>query len=197
MDAITTMSLLQPFIDSQCKEDTEDPAGRLRELREIAPGPLPDDYTATLLELRRTTLLIENSIKAIEPAKPPGPETFERAGDDPPINVLYGLQEGHENVIDEYRMMEFRMPTGLMPIGRDFGNGLICLDLSEQGYGQVLHWFGLGDPGPDVDGRPGRGNTFLLAHSFTDMCRRLRPPPPDDHVDNFDPANARICSVRR
>jgi hypothetical protein len=105
------------------------------------------------------------------------------------------LQEDRDNVIDEYLVMEFRMPTCLMPIGRDFGNGLICLDLSVQGHGQVVHWFGVGDPGPDVDGRPGRGNTFLLAHSFTDMCRRLRPEPEDD--SGFDPSTARICSVRR
>lgn len=32
-----------------------DPERRLQELREVAPGELPDDYAATLFELRRTT----------------------------------------------------------------------------------------------------------------------------------------------
>jgi len=193
--AVEAISLLRPFIDEQYGAEVPDPEQRLQALREVAPGPLPDDYAATLLELRRTTGLVSPVIEAIEPAKPPAPGTYEWAGDTPPINVLYGLQEDRDNVIDEYLSMEFRMPTGLMPIGRDFGNGLICLDLSEQGHGQVVHWFGLGDPGPDVDGRPGRGNTFLLAHSFTDMCRRLRPEPEDD--SGFDPSTARICSIRR
>jgi hypothetical protein len=102
------------------------------------------------------------------------------------------LQEDRDNVIDEWRAMEFRMPTGLMPIGCDLGNGLICLDLSEQGNGQVLHWFGLGDPGPtDAQGRPGRGNTFVLARSFTDLCHRLWPAPED--LGRFDPSDAKIC----
>jgi hypothetical protein len=83
-----------------------------------------------------------------------------------------------------------------MPIGCDLGNGLICLDLSEQGNGQVLHWFGLGGPGPtDAQGQPGRRNTFLLARSFTDLCRRLRPPPED--TSGFDPSDAKICFYQR
>jgi len=193
--AVEAISLLRPFIRRQFGADVPDPARRLQDLRKVAPGPLPDDYAATLLELRRTTGLLSPIIEAIEPAKPPVPGTFEWAGDNPAINLLYGLQEDRDNVIDEYLSMEFRMPTGLMPIGCDHGNGLICLDLSEHGHGQVLHWFGLGDPGPDVRGRPGRGNTFLLAHSFTDLCRRLRPPPEDD--DGFDPSDAKICSIQR
>jgi len=54
-----------------------------------------------------------------------------------------------------------------------------CLDVSEAGNGRIFRWFLVGDPGPDDEnGRPGWGNTFLLANSFTDLCRRLRPPPP-------------------
>jgi len=193
--AIEAISLLRPFIDEQYGAEVPDPARRLRALREVAPGPLPDDYAGTLLELRRTTGLLSPIIEAIEPARPPAPGTFEWAGDNPAIDLLYGLQEDRDNVIHEYLSMEFRMPAGLMPIGCDQGNGVICLDLSEQGYGQVIHWFGLGDPGPDVQGRPGRGNTFLLAHSFTDMCRRLRPEPGDDN--GFDPSTAKICFYRR
>jgi hypothetical protein len=56
------------------------PARRLKALREVAPGELPDDYAATLLELRRTTWRIDNRIEAIEPPRPAAPGTFERAG---------------------------------------------------------------------------------------------------------------------
>jgi hypothetical protein len=87
--------------------------------------------------------------------------------------------------------MEFRTPTGLMPIGCDLGNGLICLDLSEQGNGQVLHWFGLGDPGPTGAQSPDGATPSLLARSFTDLCDRLRPAPED--LGSFDPWDAKIC----
>jgi hypothetical protein len=51
---------------------------------------LDEATAATLLELRRTTGLIDKRIEAIEPPRPAAPGTFERAGANPPMDLLYG-----------------------------------------------------------------------------------------------------------
>jgi hypothetical protein len=81
--AVEAISLLRPFIDEQYGAEVPDPARRLQALREVAPGPLPDDYAATLIELRRTTLLLSPIIEAIRPAGPPAPGHLRAGGGQP------------------------------------------------------------------------------------------------------------------
>jgi len=82
----------------------------------------------------------------------------------------------------------------LVPICDDFSSNQICIDVSEAVNGRVFFWWLAGDPGPDDDnGRPGWANTFLLAASFTDLCRRLREAPP---LPDNAPVG-KICCVRR
>lgn len=84
------------------------------------------------------------------------------------------------NVFEMWDSIAFRLPRGLIPVAYSVSPSLVCLDSSDAGQGRVYHWFYLGDPGPnDAKGRPGRGNTFLLANDFTDLCRRLRFAEPD------------------
>ncbi len=96
-------------------------------------------------------------------------------------------------MVEQVESIGYRLPKGLVAIGRDMGDDQVCLDVSEAGNGRVYHWFQYGDPGPDVDGGPGWGGTFLLAHSFTDLCHRLRPAAP------IDPASisvGKVCFIR-
>ena len=69
----------------------------------------------------------------------------------------------------------------------------MLLDVSDKGNGRVYHWWVTGDRTPDEDGNPGWGNIFLLAHSFTDLLRRMRPAPEDDEEG---PPVGRVCYVR-
>ncbi len=131
--------------------------------------------------LNQAVSLENNQIISIEPPRPREPGVFEYIGPNPPIEQLYGLGDSHFNVIAKIDGVGQRLPPGLIAIGSDAGANQICLDVSERGNGRVYHWFRVGDPGPDDEqGRPGWGNTFLLAESFTDLCRRLRLVLPDD-----------------
>lgn len=179
--AITALELLKPFIWRKFGEAAMDPEARLQTLRALIPGLLPDDYAETLLALNQAVSLEDNRIISIEPPRPREPGIFEYIGLNPPIERLNGLGDSHYNVISELAGIGQRLPPGLIAIGSDAGANQICLDVSERGNGRVYHWFRVGDPGPDDEqGRPGWGNTFLLAESFTDLCRRLRLVLPDD-----------------
>jgi len=132
-------------------------------------------------------------IEAIGIPPPPIPGMFERPDPTSGLDILYGLQASHTNVLQEWNGLKDRMPPGLVSLGRDFSSNQICIDVSEAGNGRVLHWWNVDDPGPeDENGRPGWGNTFLLATSFTDLCRRLRTAPP---LPDNTPLG-KICFVR-
>lgn len=187
------LDLLRPWIDELFGDAVPDAPARLEAFRALVPGRLPDDYAETLVQLGRATGLKDAMIEAIGTPPPPIPGMFERLDSEPPLDILYGLQVGHYDVFEAWDSFKDRMPPGLVPIGEDFCGNQICIDVSEAGNGRVFHWWNVGDPGPDDEnGRPGWGNTFLLATSFLDLCRRLRKEPPL-------PENApvgKICFVR-
>lgn len=187
------LDLLRPWIRKQFGAEVPDPLARLEAFRAVIPGGLPDDYAETLLQLRRATDFKGVIIEALGTPPPPIPGMFERLDATPGIDILYGLHTSSRNVFEAWDGLKDRMPPGLVPIGEDYFSNQICIDVSEAGNGRVFHWWLVGDPGPDDEnGRPGWGNTFLLAKSFTDLCRRLRASPPL-------PENApvgKICFVR-
>lgn len=172
---MSAIDLLKPFIEDYYGDAVSEPDVRLDAFRSVVPGILPDDYAETLRWLRSTAALRENRIQSIEAPPPREPGIFEFVGPNPPMNMLFGLQPNHANVFRELQLL-FRLPPGLISIAYSVSPSVICLDVSDAGRGRIYHWFHLGDPGPDdARGCPGWGNTFLLAESFTDLCRRLRP----------------------
>jgi|GEM_PF-5395571 hypothetical protein len=194
MNTLTAIELLRPYIQYQLGDEVPDPEARLLEYRRAVPGRLPNDYIATLLSLRRATGIHFNQILSLGTPPPRARGMFECIGSNPPIHILYGLQSSNNNVFGGLAVAEAQcMPSNLVPIGADLMDNQICIDVSEAGNGRIYHCFLHGDAGPDdADGRPGWGNIFLLAESFTDMCRRLRPAEllPDDAPVG------RICWVR-
>jgi hypothetical protein len=173
------LDLLRPWIDEPFGDEVSDAAARLEAFRAVVPGRLPDDYAETLLQLHRATGLKDVIIEAIGTPPAPIPGVFERPDATPLFNILYGLQVGSRSVVREWNLFRDRMPPGLVPIGEDYFSNQICIDVSEAGNGRIFHWWNVGDPGPDDEnGRPGWGNTFMVATSFTDLCRRLRALPP-------------------
>lgn len=190
------LDLLKPWIDYPLSDLADDPQAQLDALRAVLPGRLPDDYAAVLLALKQAVGLEDNRIMAIEPPCPRIPGQFTYVGENPEFGTLYGLGEplGSYNVAKTWRGMKIYMPRGLVPIGESFGDQ-ICLDVSKAGNGRIYHWWHEGDPGEDdADGHPGWGNTFLLAHSFTDLCARVSPPLPVEPSPGMD--QARICWTR-
>ena len=147
-----------------------------------------------LLALKQAAGLEKNRIMAVEPPCPRIPGQFTAVGENPEFSMLFGLGGGPTdsyNVAASWDLMSDQMPKGLVPIG-DSNGDQICLDVSEAGNGRIFHWWHEGDPGEDdADGHPGWGNTFLLAHSFTDLCARIAPPLPVE--PSADPSGARIC----
>ncbi len=199
MDALDTIKqCLTPFLRTRRGEDGPGIEDRLEAFRQAVPGRLPDDYAAALLWLRNGILLDENRIISVEPPLPPEPGILNRVEENPPMDVLYGLATGHNNVLKSYESISSCMPPGLVPIGRNFGGDYMCLDTSEAGNGLIYYWFGVGDPGPDDEqGRPGWGNTFLLAYSFTDFCQRLRPRDPIVLPDLPPGSVTYVCNSRK
>jgi hypothetical protein len=194
----TIVRCLMPFLSDRSGEDGPGIEDRLDALRQAVPGRLPDGYATALLWLRQGVLLEQNKIISVEPPLPPEPGILNHVEENPPISVLLGLATGHNNVLEEYEATSYRMPPGLVPIGFNFGGDYMCLDTSEAGNGLIYHWFGAGDPGPDdKQGRPGWGNTFLLAYSFTDFCQRLRPADPIVLPDLPPGSVTYVCNSRR
>jgi len=187
------LELMRPWIDELFGDEVPDAAARLEAFRTVVPGRLPEDYAETLLQLRRATDFKDVIIDALGTPPPPIPGMFERLDKTPGIDILYGLQVDHYDVFEAWRQLNDRMPPGLVPIAMDYSSNQICIDVSETGNGRIFHWWNVGDPGPDDEnGRPGWGNTFLLATSFTDLCRRLRESPP---LPQNGPIG-KICLVR-
>ena len=171
--------LLKPWIAWTLTDSAPDPETGLKAYQAMLPGDLPDDYTSVLLALGQAVSLEPNDIMTVEPPPQPDPKYFTNVGPNQQFSKLYGLGGGPldpDNVAAMWSLIGADMPKGLVPIGESTGDQ-ICLDVSEAGNGRIYHWFLEGDLGPDVDGHRGWGNTFLLAHSFTDLCARLRPPP--------------------
>jgi len=191
------LDLLKPWIHGTLGDPTPDPQAQLDALRAMLPGRLPDDYAAVLLALRQAVSLEFNRIMAVEPPCPRIPGQFTAVGENPEFGTLYGLGGGADVSYAVPRMwdgMSDQMPKGLVPIGESFSDK-ICLDMSEAGNGRIFYWWHEGDPGEDdAEGHPGWGNTFLLAHSFTDLCARIAPPLPVE--PSADPSGARICWTR-
>lgn len=174
------LDLLKPWITWTLGDPAPDPEAQLDSLRAMLPGPLPDDYAAVLLALKQAVSLEHNEVVAVEQPPPPDPQYFTNVAPDPEFSILYGIGGGQSDsytVPEVLDMFGKYMPKNLVPIGESTGDQ-ICLDVSEAGNGRIYHWFLEGDPGPDVDGHRGWGNTFLLAHNFTDLCARLRQPMP-------------------
>ena len=108
-------------------------------------------------------------------------------GRDVLFNRFDGLQDGDRGVLTNYTDYEGRIPDELVPIGEDIFNNQICIDVSDAGNGRVFSWFHEGNPGED-----GWGNIFLVANSFTDMCRQLfKDETPTDEI-----LVGRICMTR-
>ena len=169
------IDLLRPFVDSQYGSEVDDLTARLAEFEASLPGPLPQDYVEVLLDLKRATGLHPACIEPIGKPHPRVPGMFSQADEQPPIDILYGLQSDHWNLFAAWRQLAWRMPPELVPIATDMMSSQICIDVSPDFHGKVYHWFIDGDPGPvDENGRAGWGNVFLLADSFTDLCRRIR-----------------------
>jgi hypothetical protein len=176
-------TLLRPFVSELFGTETHDKEARLAAFKGLAPGPLPADYEAFLRLFGRAVGLKVNHVEALEPPRPRETARFTYIGPNPPIDVLFGLQESHSNVIDELEAFRDRIPVGLISIGRDLSGNRICMDLADRGPNTVWHWFHEGDPGEDEHGHPGYGNMFKLAENFTDLCRRLRHGPRDAAAD--------------
>jgi hypothetical protein len=191
------LDLLKPWIRWTLGDPAPDPQAQLDALRAMLPGRLPDDYAAVLLALKQGVSLEHNDIAAVELPPPRIPGQFTYVGENPEFSKLYGLGGGPSRSYTVPKMwegLEVYMPKGLVPIGDSLGDQ-ICLDVSEAGNGRIFYWWHEGDPGEDeADGHPGWGNTFLLAHSFTDLCARLVQRLPAEPSPGLD--QARICWTR-
>ena len=191
------LDMLKRWIAYPLSELAEDPQAQLQALQAVLPGRLPDDYVRVLLALKQAFGLDDNRIQAVEPPCPRIPGQFTCVGENPGLGILYGLGGGADeayNVAVTWSSINDQMPKGLVPIGNSYGDE-ICLDISEAGNGRIFYWWHEGDPGEhDAEGYPGWGNTFMLAHSFTDLCARIGPPPPAD--PDKGPSGARFCWIR-
>ena len=179
-----TKELLARWIRRRSGDEAPDPKQRLVTYQSLLPGYLPTDYSEGLMFISRLAGLYDNQILSAEPPLPPIAGGLGHIGSYPIINLLFGLQLSHSNVIDEYIDSEKTYPTGLAPIGCDSLGNMVLLDFTERGNGRILFWWVNGDRSPDEQGRPGRGNIFLLAYSFTDLLRRMRP---SSDVDDESP----------
>jgi hypothetical protein len=181
----TVEELLRPFISEQFGSPVRDPEARLIELKRLVPGELPADYEDFLRRFGRAVGLEENHILAIDPPHPRQEGVFTYIGPNPPIDTLYGLQEGHSSVFEALDVYSSLIPPGLIAIGCDLFGNQICMDVSGRGPSTVWHWFHEGELSFDWDGNAGYANMFRLAESFTDLLQRLR------HGSGEDPTTER------
>jgi hypothetical protein len=72
-------------------------------------------------------------------------------------------------------MYQDRVPNTLLPVARDPGGNLLCLQLSEQDYGKVYFW----DHEDEVaEGEtPGFDNVYFVAASFDELLNNLSEAP--------------------
>lgn len=55
------------------------------------------------------------------------------------LTSMFGL-ESEDNLISQYERYKNRIPNTCIPIGRDAGGNLVCLNLSEDRYGHIYFW---------------------------------------------------------
>ena len=191
--------LLKPFISRQFGPDVEDKEARLAAFKRLVPGILPADYEEFLSRFERCVDLEENHIWAIDPPRPRQEGVFTYIGPNPPIEILYGLQEDHYDVFRALRWYSNQIPPGLIAIGEDLMGNQICMDISGRGPNTIWHWFHEGEESFDENGAPGYANMFRLAWNFTDLLRRLRhggyQDPAAVKPRELQPGEAKICYI--
>jgi hypothetical protein len=90
---------------------------------------------------------------------------------------FYGLQTGSQSLYSlptNYEEYVGRIPSGLIPIGNDYGGNLICISIRKEDYGQIFFshhdYFTYDDEEPTDDG------THYLAPSFSTFFNNLHEP---------------------
>jgi hypothetical protein len=128
----------------------------LAAFEEVIEARLPEDYKAFVLSTNGGTPFPDTYIVN------DGEEEWES-------NVFfYGLQTGHHSLYSlptNYEEYAGRIPSGLIPIGNDYGGNLICISVTQETYGQIFFshhdYFSYNDEEPCEDG------TYFVAPSFS------------------------------
>jgi len=137
----------------------------LATFEEAIGARLPEDYKAFVLSTNGGT---------------PSPDTYvvNDGKEEWESNVFfYGLQTGPHSLYSlptNYEEYVGRIPSGLIPIGNDYGGNLICISTGIESYGQIF--FSHHDYFSYDDEEPSESGTHFLAPSFSVFYDNLHEP---------------------
>ncbi|PEA35649.1 SMI1/KNR4 family protein [Priestia megaterium] len=103
------------------------------------------------------------------------------------LSSFFGTRlEDINNLLSCYDTFESRIPKGSIPIGRDLGGNIICLNLNREGYGYIFLW----DHDIELefeDNEMEIQDLYYVAPSFEDFLQMIKPyDPEEDDLDGYE-----------
>ncbi|MEH7609006.1 SMI1/KNR4 family protein [Priestia megaterium] len=103
------------------------------------------------------------------------------------LSSFFGTRvEDINDIISCYDTFENRIPKGCVPIGRDVGGNIVCLNLNRKGYGYIFLW----DHDIELEFEDNEMETqdlYYVAPSFDDFLQMIKPyNPEEDDLDGYE-----------
>ncbi|MBZ5482364.1 SMI1/KNR4 family protein [Bacillus sp. T_4] len=103
------------------------------------------------------------------------------------LSSFFGTRvEDINDILSCYDMYEGRVPKGSIPIGRDVGGNIVCLNLNRERYGYIFLW----DHDIELefeDNEMEIQDLYYVAPSFNDFLHMIKPyNPEEDDLDGYE-----------
>lgn len=103
------------------------------------------------------------------------------------VSSFFGTRlEDINDLLSCYDTFEGRIPKGSIPIGRDVGGNIVCLNLNREEYGYIFLW----DHDIELefeDNEMEIQDLYYVAPSFEDFLQMIKPyDPEEDDLDGYE-----------
>jgi len=103
------------------------------------------------------------------------------------LSSFFGTRlEDINDLLSCYDTFESRIPKGSIPIGRDVGGNIVCLNLNRERYGYIFFW----DHDIELefeDNEMEIQDLYYVAPSFDDFLHMIKPyDPEEDDLDGYE-----------
>lgn len=104
------------------------------------------------------------------------------------LTSMFGLGS-EDDLISQFEQYKSRIPDSCIPVGRDAGGNLVCLNLSDDKYGNVYFWdheeeFKYEDEEISIN------NLYIIAETFKDFLKSIK-------EDNMNESNEQGYKVKK
>lgn len=103
------------------------------------------------------------------------------------LSTFFGTEVEYINdILSCYDTFKNRIPKGCVPIGRDVGGNMVCLNLNEESFGNILLW----DHDIELDFEENEmevQDLYYVASSFNAFLHMIKPyDPEEDNLDGYE-----------